>query len=224
MQPVKPRRRYASSRRDQQARETRAAVVAAAHALFLRDGFAKTTIASVAAEADVSVETVYKAFGGKAGLVRAICEVALEGEGPVPAEARSDALHAVEADGREIIRRWGILAAEVAPRVSPLLLLLRDAATTDRGMAELQAELDARRLGRMTDNARRLDAAGHLRADLTVEQAGELLWTFSSPELYELLVVRRAWDAARYGTFIADAVTAALLSPDGGAPASAAGN
>ena len=60
-------------------------------------------------------------------------------------------------------------------------------------MAGLRAEMDAARLSRMTRNARTLGAAGHLRQDVTVEQAGEVMWTYSSPELYELLVLRRGW-------------------------------
>lgn len=38
-----------------------------------------------------------------------------------------------------------------------------------------------------------------------------MLWTYSSPELFELLVLRRRWRPARYGRFVADAVIAALL-------------
>jgi hypothetical protein len=41
------------------------------------------------------------------------------------------------------------------------------------------------------------------------------MWTYSSPELYELLVVVRGWPVERYGTFIAEAMVAALL-PDAG--------
>src|ERR1700709_163915 len=89
---VKRRRRYESPRREQQARKTRHEVLTAAEDLFLAQGFAGTTVAAIAARAEVSVETVYKTFGGKPGLVRAICERALQGEGPVAAETRSDVL------------------------------------------------------------------------------------------------------------------------------------
>jgi AcrR family transcriptional regulator len=210
---VKSRRRYDSPRRAEQARQTRAAVTAAAQRLFLRDGFAATTIAAIAAEAGVSAETIYKAFGGKPGLVRAICELALAGEGPVSAETRSDDLQASEPDPRRIIQGWGLLSAEIAPRVSPILLLLRAAAVTDPQMAALRTEIEASRLARMTANALRLHQAGHLRAGLTAEHAGEILWTYSSPELYELLVLSRGWPPGKYGAFIADAMIAALLPP-----------
>jgi hypothetical protein len=74
--------------------------------------------------------------------------------------------------------------------------------------------MDTSRLTRMTSNARNLAEAGHLRDGITVEHAGEVLWTYSSPELYELLVLGRGWPAERYGTFIADAMIAALLPPE----------
>src|ERR1700704_129268 len=122
--PVKPGRRYDSTRRRQQARQTREVIIGGARRLFLRDGFTSTTVAAIAAEIGVSVDTIYKTFGGKPGLVRAICEEALAGEGPVPAETRSDVLQAVEPDPRTIIQGWGKLTTEVAPRVAPILLLL----------------------------------------------------------------------------------------------------
>jgi AcrR family transcriptional regulator len=208
--PVNPTRPYNSTRRQAQARQTREAIIATARRLFLADGFASTTVAAIAAEIGVSVDTIYKSFGGKPGLVRAICEEALAGEGRIHAETRSDALQATEPDPRQIIRGWGELTTEVAPRVAPILLLVR-AAAADPEMASLQSEMDAQRLARMTHNARSLAAAGHLRDDVTVELAGEILWTYSSAELYELLVLARGWTLRRYADFIVDAMIAALL-------------
>ncbi len=159
----------------------------------------------------MSVDTIYKTFGGKPGLVRAIHEEGLAGSGPVHAEARSDALQTSDADPREIMRGIGELAAEVAPRAAPIMLLIRDAAATDPDMAALKRDLDDERLARMTHNARNFAAGGHLRSGLSVEEAGEIMWTYSAPELYELLVIRRGWGADRFGAFIADSLAAALL-------------
>jgi AcrR family transcriptional regulator len=210
---VNRKRPYDSALRREQARQTRAAILDVARRRFLDDGFAPTTIAAIANEARVSVDTIYKAYGGKPGLVSAICQEALTGEGAVPAEVRSDAMQAHERDPRQIIRGWGALTAEVAPRVAPILLLVRAAATADPEMARLQSQLNARRLERMTSNARNLANSGGLRAEVTVELAGEIMWTYSSPEVYELLVLTRGWPLERYGTFVADAMIAALLPP-----------
>jgi AcrR family transcriptional regulator len=211
MRSVNPKRAYDSTRRRAQAEQTRVAVLDAAKQLFLSGGYAATTVAAIAARAEVSVETIYKAFGGKPGLVRAICYAGLAGEGPVPARSRSDQLQADQSDPRKIIRGWGQLTAEVSPRVSPISLLVRAASHVDPEMADLDRELDTQRLTRMTHNARNLAAAGHLRTDITPEDAADVLWTYSSPDLYDLLVNKRGWALDRYATFVGEAMIAALL-------------
>lgn len=208
---VKAKRVYDASGRREQAGRSRDRAIQAAERHFLRDGYANTTIAAIADDVGVSVDTIYKSFGGKAGLIRAIRARAILGEGTIAAERRSDALHTRKHDPREIIQGWGTLTTEVAPRAAPILLLVRDAAATDPELRSLLEELDADRLRRMTENARRLDEGGHLRKGLTVARAAEVLWTYSSPELYELLVLRRAMPLKDFGRFIVEAITAALL-------------
>src|SRR6266536_752346 len=137
MANVKPKRRYNSSGRQAQARRNREAILDAAQRQFLAGGYAATTIAAIAAEAGVSVETIYKAFGGKPGLVRAIYQRGLTGREPIPAFQRSDAMRERETDPRTIMRNWGVLTSEVSSVVSPILLLVRSAAATDPDMAAL---------------------------------------------------------------------------------------
>jgi len=208
---VNARRAYNSNRRIERSRDTHSALLDAALAMFLERGYSATTIDSIAAAAAVSPATIYKTYRSKAGLVRALCERALVGRGPVPAEQRSDALQANESDPRKIIAGWGRLTAEVAPRIAPLLLLLRDAADGDTTAASLMAELDAERHARMTRNARSLVRGGHTRHGIRLAEASDVLWTYSSPEMYDLLVRRRGWSVGRYGAFIADAIASALL-------------
>ena len=211
---VKRRRSYDSSRRQAQAQATRDAILEAARRRFLEDGFSGTTIASIATDIGVSVDTIYKTFGGKPGLVRAIYERGLAGEGPVHAEARSDALQLTERDPLAITRAIGGFVMEIAPRAAPIMLLIRDAAVGDPEMAKLQVELDEERLRRMVHNAGNLRNAGHLRADLSVEAAGEIGWLYTAPQLYELLVIRRGWSIERFGEFVADALAAAYFPPE----------
>ena len=210
---VNTTRTYDASGRRAQARRSRAEVVSTARRLFLASGYSATTVAAVAAEAGVSVETVYKTFGGKPGLVRAIRDEALTGAGPEPAERRSDELQAAESNPSAIIRGWARLTLEVSPRVTPILLLVRDAGVTDPEMALLRAEMDHARLKRMTHNATTLASRGHLREGLSLERAAEVMWTYSSPELFHLLVGTLGWPLEQYGDFIADALVAALLPP-----------
>jgi AcrR family transcriptional regulator len=210
---VKPRRRYDATARRARALQAQRAIVDAAERLFVRDGFQGTTIAAVAARAGVSAETIYKTFGGKTGLVRAIRERGLGGDGPVRAERRSNALQREERDPRRIIEGWGRLRIEVAPKVMPILQLVAAAAPGDPAMARLREELDVARLERMRHNATRLARAGRLRQGLRARDAADVLWACSSPELYELLVRRRGWTPARYARFITDVMISGLLPP-----------
>jgi hypothetical protein len=93
------------------------------------------------------------------------------------------------------------------------MLLLRAAADTDDDAAALHDELDAARLTRMTENASYLVDGGHLRTGITPEEARDVLWLASSPELYELLVVRRGWSTERFGRYAGELMAGTLL-PD----------
>jgi AcrR family transcriptional regulator len=208
---VKPKRRYNASRRRAQAEQTRATILDVARREFLERGYAATTVAGIAAEAGASVETVYKAFGGKSGLVRALWERGLRGRGTIPAPERSDLISSTETDPVRVLRAWGRFTTELAPEGAPIMLLVRGAAATDPDMAALLAEAEAQRRTRMRHNARRLQQRNWLRPGISLAQATDILWIYSSAELYDLLVHKSGWSVKRYGEFIGNATIAALL-------------
>ena len=74
------KRRYDSSRRQEQAQENRRRIVAAAQALFVDKGYGRTTIADVAGAAGVATETVYAAFRNKPTLLHRAWDVAVGGD------------------------------------------------------------------------------------------------------------------------------------------------
>lgn len=174
-------RAYNSRGRQAQARRNRETILGIARASFLARGYAAATMASIADEAGLSVDTVHKAFGGKPGLVRAIYEQSLSGQGPITAPRRSDEMQMAERDPHAIVRNWGTLSAEVAPLVAPIHLLIRDAAVTDPEMAALLCDSDTRRRERMRHNARTLADRGDLKPGITLQHATDVLWTYSSP-------------------------------------------
>lgn len=204
-------RRYDSSGRQTQARRSRAEVLDAAQRQLLDGGYAATTLAAIAKEAGVSVETIYKSFGGKSGLVRAIYERGLTGHGSVSAYARSDEMREQERDPAGIMRNWGALTAEVASVVTPIRRLIRSAAGSDPEMTSLLEDSDNERLDRMRHHARFLADRGFLRVGITLDKAADVLWTCSSVEIYELLVLHRGWTADQFSEFIADFMITALL-------------
>ncbi len=215
MAQVKRKRRYDSSGRQAQARRSREAILDAAQRQFLDNGYAATTIAGIAREAGVSVETVYKAFGGKSGLVRAIYERGLSGQGPVPAFQRSDRMREHETDPRTIMRNWGVLASEVSSVVTPIRLLMRSAAATDPEMAALVDRTDEERLERSRHHVRFLAERGYLRKGVTMAEASDVLWVCNSVEIYDLLVLKRGWSLPRFAAFVANFMIVSLLSEPG---------
>ena len=211
MATVKSRRPYRSPVRAEKAEQTRKAILDAAKQLFLTSGYVPTTIAGIAERAGVAVDTVYKSFGGKPGLVRAIYERGLAGTGPTPAYERSDEMRERETDPRKIMRKWGHLTAEVAAEVTPIRLLMRSAAAVDSDIAEILDTSNQERLVRMRHHARFLAARGYLRDGVSVAHAADILWTCSSAELYELFVMQRGWSSKRFARFVSDLMIHSLL-------------
>ena len=210
---VKPPRRYDASRRQEQARATRAAVLDAARELFVDRGYARTTIAAVAARAGVSVETVYKAFGNKPGLVKAVFDVSIVGDDePVPMMQREFVRrNLAEPDPRRKLLAYGEHVGVALPRAGPVQLVVREAAATDPGAAEVWEQLQQERLTGMTAFATHLAEGGHLREGVTMEEARDVLWAHNSVELWELLVRLRGWSDERFGRWVGHQLVAALL-------------
>jgi len=214
--PVKPRRAYDASRRRVQARANRAAVLAAARRLFLERGYAATTIGDVAGEAGVSAPTVYKVFANKPGLLKAVVDVAIVGDDePVPLMEREFVQrNMAEPDPRTKLTMYAEHFRTTAERSMPLAMVVREAAASDPAAAEVWEQLQRERLTGMTAFAAHLKAGRHLRRGVTADEARDLLWTYTSPDLYDLLVHQRGWSRTRFATFQAAALIAALLPPE----------
>ena len=204
-------RRYDTSRRRAEAARTHARVLEVAEQLLLSDGYAVTSVAAVATAAGVSTELIYKTFGGKAGLVREIQRRGLLGAGPVPAQtARTQCRRPTSTRGHfcgsglSCPRRWlrGLRRSCCS---------VRSAAATDADLADLLKQMAAQRLERMALNAERLTAHAGVRRDLTVEQIRDVMWTYTSPDLYDLLVTQRGWTVDQYRDFLFRGMSGQLL-------------
>ena len=203
-------RAYDATRRRASADARRVRTIAAARDRFLTVGYATTTVAAVAADAEVSVDTIYKSFGGKLGLLEAAWWRALEGSGSRPAEERSDAA-AVGGDARSIVHTWATLSAEVAGETSRLFVLIRALAVVDPAVDDLYQRIEHSRAERMTHNAQLLAATGALRPELSLEQARDILLAVSG-HLPEPLLDRAGWSSAAYIHLVDRILQAALLA------------
>lgn len=219
--PVKPHRRYDSSRRRAQAAQTRLDIVSAARGVFEEQGFTGAGIAKIAEAAGVVVETIYRAFGSKAGLFKAVIEAAVAGgaaRAAMPVEERP-AIQAIiaERDPRRQLELYAATQPGIHARVGPLLRVLQQAAAGDAELADLWRQLEAQRLEGMGGLARRLAQRNALRPGLSIEEARDILWTMNSQPVYDLLVEERRWSGERYRDWIADTMQRLLLR-DGPSP------
>ena len=210
--PVKGRKPYQSTARARQRVATRTAIIAAAGALFVDDGYAATSIAAVARHAGVSAESVYVIFGSKRDLLRAVMEAAAAGSrDAVVTDEWLDGVRA-EPDQRRRLRLMGDATRDVMRRVAPLDEVVRAVATSDPEIAELQREQDAQRLRDIRQLVELLAEAGDLR--VPVRQAADLMWALGrSTGLYRSLTVDRGWSDQRAFDALNDALARVLL-PD----------
>ncbi|MET0965749.1 MAG: TetR/AcrR family transcriptional regulator [Nakamurella sp.] len=207
------KRAYRSPRRVERAAATRQAVLDAARALFVSDGYSATTIAEIAGRAGVSVDTVYATVGRKPALLRELVETAISGAGTaVPAEQRDYVLEMRAAGtAREMLTIYAHAIGTIQQRLAPVFLALRDAAMTDPDCAALWAEISDRRAGNMRGLAADLRAAGGLRADLSNDQVADIIWSMNAAEYWVLLVRERGWTPAEFSEWLVDAWARLLL-------------
>ena len=74
------KRKYDSSRRKAQARETKLRITEAARSLFLEHGYVGTTIEAIAVDARVSRETIYGIFQNKQNILTFLLDISVGGD------------------------------------------------------------------------------------------------------------------------------------------------
>jgi AcrR family transcriptional regulator len=213
---VKPRRRYNATRRQAQAAQTRQDILDAAHQLFLERGYAGATLTGIAQAAGVVVETIYRAYGSKAELFKAVVRAAVAGgaaRAQVPVEQRP-AIAAViaEPDPHRQLELYAATQPGIHARAGPLLRVLVGAAATDPELAELWTQIENERLNGQGRLTQLLADRGVLRPELPVQEARDLLWTLSSLAVHDLLVVQRRWSPGRYRDWLAATLARTLLA------------
>jgi TetR/AcrR family transcriptional regulator, regulator of autoinduction and epiphytic fitness len=209
------KRRYDSTRRREQARATRREILDAAGRLFVGSGYAATTLTAVAAEAGVSVQTVYATFTSKRQLLSDLVDTTIAGddeevslpERPFVAEIRA------LPDARDKLARYATHLAEVHAREADVMIALAGAATADEDAAAIwRKNRDDRRAG-MVLFAADLAATGAVRPDVTAEQVADVLWLAMDFRAYDWLVRERGWPVARYVDWYVTSVAGSVLTP-----------
>lgn len=209
-------RAYRSDLRRERAVQTRARIVEAAHALFREQGYPATTLQQIAERAGVALPTVTGAFSSKRRLLDEVLRAAVRGDDASMHEQLEAVIAAPDPD--TVIARHARLVRASNERAYPLFEILRTAAIVD-------PELEQRRR-RGADDRRRdqavvaleLDRRGAFRPEMSRQAATDLLWLYSSADVYRLFVADRGWPPRRFEEWLRKTLSHALLP----APATAA--
>ncbi|WP_052960260.1 TetR/AcrR family transcriptional regulator [Mycobacterium sp. EPa45] len=211
--PHQPRR-YRSDLRKLQAEQTRQRIVAAATDLFAADGYARTTLAKIAAAAGVSAETV-QAHGPKAALMVAAMEYATFGvsgeENFLNLEMGRRFLDIADRD--EALDYLVSNQTELHDRGADMAQALIGAAASDPELDRYLGELFA---GVTLQNRRILTIVrdrGWLRDDLSFDELVGTVAILSGVETFLRVTRRDGWSVARYRKWLRRMIAETVLSP-----------
>jgi AcrR family transcriptional regulator len=215
--PKEPKRTYDATRRRERAEEergaTRARVLEAAYELFVAHGYTETTIADIAREAGVAVQSVYKAGTSKAELLHAVVDRSVAGDDDDVLIADRPPFRAIaeESDPPQQVRMLADLICATQERSAPIQGAYRQAAAVDPTIASYLDAALRRRLETFTVVMEMIPAK-HRRHP--VPESAETAWAIGSSEVFLLLRKQQGWDADRFRRWLRATLVDVLLVPE----------
>jgi AcrR family transcriptional regulator len=162
----------------------------------------------IAADADVTRQSVYLHFGSRTGLLIALVD---HMDDVLELNKRIAELRAVT-DPVVAFEQTLRLMATYEPRIHGVAMALMRLAPTDPDAAAAFDDRMKLRLRGLTDVLRTVEEQGKLSPDWTARQAAEACWQAGHPSSYELLVVGRGWSVKTYERWLWH-VGRSLLAP-----------
>jgi AcrR family transcriptional regulator len=178
------------------------AIVAAARDLFIEQGYARTTMADIAAAAGVSVETIYAAFKNKATLLHKAWDITVGGDDQdIVFHERPEVLAIRnEPDLAKRLTLHAAFSTQTAQRIAPFQLMVQSAAGADPAAAAMLEEMGRQRLVGMTVMATEVAQTGQLA--VSKEECRDALWSMTDGTLWHRLVNERGWTNERFADWL----------------------
>jgi AcrR family transcriptional regulator len=208
--PYDARRRRERAEAERQA--TRAGVVEAASRLFVANGYTATTMAAIAREAGVAIQSVYSAAQSKAELLRLVVDRAMAGDDE-DLDVHDQPLFAAIVDAPDPEAKLTAMAAMIADvqeRSAPVQAAYREAAATD---ATVAAAVEAAHQRRYETFGVAIQTLPPERLRYSYEDTLDTAWAVGSTEVFMLLRRIRGWDAKRYADWLSRTLIDQLLLP-----------
>ena len=202
-------RRYSSARRARQAEQTRTDVLLAAVRLFGQHGWAGTTLAAIAAEAGVAVETIYTSFSSKKALLRAAMDVAIVGDAqPVPLIEREEIQQLRQLPAQQRLAAGiHLIGQTYSDRLTGVWSAMLEAAASDQQISAWCAEHEQRR----RESVR--DFFTIILGRTAEEPMLDMLWILTSPDTYTRLTTQRGWTRSMWEDTMAEMIRRIATTP-----------
>lgn len=186
--------------RKQRARETRRRMLDSAARLFASAGYVPTTMAAIASDAGVAVQTVHFTFHTKAELLRELIQVVSAGEEyPSPVMERAWVREALDAElGERTLALSVEHGTDIFRRIAPLRPSIETAASLDDEVADLWAKIAAARRAGIGKLIQSIVARGQLSVDQNVQNATDIMSVVHSHEAFLVLVESCGWSVEKY--------------------------
>jgi AcrR family transcriptional regulator len=206
-------RRYRSTVREEGARRTRQAIVAAATELFATRGYVAASLSDIAATAGVARPTVTAAFGAKPVLLRQALDQALAGDDEPVAVADRPWFRPVwdATTHHDALVAYAHVCTVIGQRAGRLFEAVRRAADASPDVADLwQTTRRNRRAGAamVVDHVVEL---GPLPSGLGREAAVDAVWFFNDPGHYEAMVRECSWPESDFTAWLASRLQDAVI-------------
>lgn len=202
------RRPYRSARRQIQLDATRDAILQAARRLFREHGYPRTTITSIAAEADLAVPTVYKHFGTKRRLLLDLIDATINTRVPPQLEAVLEG-----PTPRAQLAALARMCVDLASGAPDVVSVALNASIVDPELGAMFRQMAEGRRRSAALIARSLAAEGSLRPGVSEERARDVMFALAGPELYDMLVARFGWSDVEFEAWLLSTLAASLLDP-----------
>jgi len=206
--PKEKKRPYKSRVRDRQADDTRRRIVEAARQLLQSEGYARMTVEAIAHRAEVSAQSVYAIFKSKTGILEELLDQSSFG---VDHESLvKQALGTTDPETR--LKFAARIARQIHERQSVTFDLLRGAGVVAPELAKLEQRRECLRYERQESTIALLRDSRRLRPQVDYHAARDILWMFTSRDVYRMLVRERSWSPEEYQDWLADTLMHCLLT------------
>lgn len=212
MEPVKSSTKSGPPGR-RRSRATRSRISKAAAALFAERGYARTTMADIAAAAGVAVQTVYFVFHTKTEVLDSAYGLAVMGEDE-PAVPQDQAWYREALAEPDVSIAVHIVVdglSQILRRVAPLDFAVRTAAAADPEASAFLIRNEAMRADGYRDLVALLSRKRPLRQNLTDAHATDLMLFLAGPAAYRALVLDRGWTHAEWVAWTGKALAQQLF-------------